>query len=103
MTPVRQQFWQRELVTHYDSELVGWVLRGFQHGFRIGFEDSEVNLIPARGNMSSATQHPKVVTSYIQKELAAGHLLAIGPAELASQLGVHTSPLGVIPKKGRCT
>ena len=51
--------------------------------------------------MSSAAQHPEVVTQYIQNELLADHLLAIGPTELAAQLGLHVSLLGVIPKKGR--
>ena len=51
--------------------------------------------------MVLAIQHPQVVAQYIQNEIAANHLRLIGSADCAEQLGIHISPLGVIPKKGR--
>ena len=35
------------------------------------------------------------------KELQAGRIACVGTVERAQELGVHISPLGVIPKKGR--
>ena len=53
VTPVCQQFWKDELATHHDPDFVGWVLRGLQEGFRIGFDDTIVDLSSAHSNMSS--------------------------------------------------
>lgn len=88
-------------MSHHNREFVGWVIRGLQRGFKIGFCNNAVQLVSARGNMTSASQHPEVVDRYIQEEISIGRLLPIGPWNQAAQLGVHISPLGVIPKKGR--
>ena len=97
MTPVCQKFWKNS--SHPD--FVGWVLRGLQEGFRLGFDDTKVYLSSAHSIMSSANQHPELVSQYIQKEVSAGHLLRINPSEGALHCRIHTSPLGVIPKRGR--
>ena len=39
--------------------------------------------------------------SDIQKEVQAGRMVAIGTTWEAEQMGVHCSPFGVIPKKGK--
>ena len=101
VTPVCQKFWKDKLATHHDPDFVGWVLRGLQEGFRLGFDDTKVNLSSAHSNMNSANQHPELVSQYIQKEVLAGHLLRINPSEGALHCRIHTSPLGVIPKRGR--
>ena len=51
--------------------------------------------------MTSVSQHLEVVD--LQEEMLLGRLLPIGPWDKATQLGVHISPLGVIPKKGRAS
>ena len=42
-----------------------------------------------------------MVEKYLVDEAAAGRVLAVGSKEMAAGLGVHCSPFGVIPKKGR--
>ena len=96
MTPVCQQFWKDKLATHPDPYFIGWVL---QEEFRIGFDNTRVDLSLAHSNMSSASQHSEVVSHYIQKEVAAGHLSRIDQSEGALHCRVHTCPLGVIPKR----
>ena len=49
--------------------------------------------------MLSTRSHPEVVSDYIAAELALGRIAELGPLETAKDLGIHTSPFGVIPKK----
>ena len=51
-------------------------------------------------NMLSAEEHPEIVTDYLREELALGWLVELN-AYTARSIGVHTSPFGVIPKKGK--
>ena len=51
--------------------------------------------------MQSCLDHPDVVDRYIAEEVAKGRVLQVGPSELASLLGIHCSPFGVIPKKSK--
>ena len=100
ITPIRKDYWSSELTTHPDKDFVGWICRGIERGFRIGFADNDVGLQSARGNMLSAMERPEVVTDYLKGELASHHLHLAGTTA-SMGLPVHLSPLGVIPKKGR--
>lgn len=100
ITPFHSDFWKKELASHHDKRFVTWVCDGIEQGFHIGVSNTGPELHPSRGNMLSAVEHPQVVTEYIQGELAAHHLLRVDPT-LTNNLTIHTSPLGVIPKKGR--
>ena len=101
ITPFHSDFWRRELASHPDGRFATWVCGGIEKGFRIGVSDIGAELRAAKGNMLSAMEHPQVVTEYIQGELAAHHLLLVGPDSAKNHPAIHTSPLGVIPKKGR--
>ena len=48
--------------------------------------------------MLSAVQHPQLVRDYLKEELAQNRVVQF-PKPAAEQLGVHCSPIGVIPKK----
>ena len=50
-------------------------------------------------NMLSTRSHPDVVSNYIAAELALGQITYVGPGEAAKELGIHTSPFGVVPKR----
>lgn len=98
---MQADYWKAELATMQDKEFAAWVCKGIQYGFHIGFTDTAIQLRSARGNLISATEHPRVVTEYIANELSSQHLLEARPEAGLSHPDIHVSPLGVIPKKGR--
>ena len=51
--------------------------------------------------MTSANAYQEVVSAYLDQELKAGRIALVGSQESAQTLGVHVSPFGVIPKKGK--
>ncbi len=89
------------LVDHPDKELVEWMVRGIRQGFRLGFQQDRRGLRQARQNLASVREHPEVVQEYLDNELEKGRVIAVGKTEEADALGVHCSPFGVIPKKGK--
>ena len=91
-TPVDLLQWRALLRTHPDSRFVDYVLRGFEHGFRICLGSSP-HRRTAR-NFRSAATHASVVQGYFCCELEAGRI--VGP--VAPQGVKHVSPYGVIPK-----
>jgi len=97
--PINLHFWQQELQTHRDKEFTKLILKGLAWGFRIGFKPERLlhKLKPAKLNMLLAFEHPNEVDDYIAKELSTSHL-AVYENPLVQ---VQTSPLGVIPKKGK--
>ena len=101
VTPVTLEFWERELSSHPDKSFSQLIIRGLKRGFHIGFQKPDAGLKTARSNMISALQHPDIVSDYIAKELSSHHLARVGSPQLAASLHIQTSPLGVIPKKGR--
>ena len=100
-TPLRAEAWQTMLADHPDRQLVEWMTRGIRQGFRVGYQGDPGELKQARQNLSSVMLHPEVVRGYLDKEREAGRVVAVGSAEQAEALGVHCSPFGVIPKKGK--
>ena len=67
----------------------------------MGYKCDLSNLRQARQNLSSVRQHPEAVRGYLDKEREAGRVITVGRVEQAESLGVHCSPFGVIPKKGK--
>ena len=67
----RWHSWSRNLSNHPDRTFVSYVLKGLQHGFRVGF-DYTCPLQVAQRNMPSALVNEPVVDEYTQKELALG-------------------------------
>ena len=103
VTPLNLAFWQEELQSHQDKEFTKLILKGLSSGFRIGFNPQRLprgTLQPARRNMLLALEHPKVVDEYLTRELLASHLV-IASQTSPWHLQIQTSPLGVIPKKGK--
>ena len=67
-----------------------------QCAYHIGV-DRTLRLHRARGgNLLSVREHPSLVDHHISEERAAGRLLGLLPAQLAS--GCQISPIGLIPK-----
>ncbi len=100
-TPLRAAAWQRMLADHPDRQLVEWMVRGIQQGFRIGYQHDPRDLRQSKQNLSSVQQQPEVVQEYLDREQANGRVFTVGKAGQAEALGVHCSPFGVIPKKGK--
>ena len=66
----------------------------------MAFRD-KIKFRSAKQNMSSAGEQQEVVSLYLDQELKANHIALVGSQEKAQDLGVHVSPFGVIPKKGK--
>jgi len=77
------------------------MVRGIRHGFRVEYQCDPIELRQARQDLSSVRLHPEVVLRYLDKEREAVRVIALGSAEQTKALGVHCSPFGVIPKKGK--
>ena len=100
VSPINISFWREQLQAHPDEQFIQLLLQGLENGFSIGF-DLATQLSSARTNLISATEHPEVVSAYINEEHARGHIGLVGQLERAKQLDIHLSPLGTIPKKDR--
>ena len=83
------------LAGHPDEEFRRYLLRGIEHGFRVGFDHSS-SLVAARGNMPSAHSHPDVTSGYVDAEVREGRM--IGPFRPGQIPDLHVNRMGVIPK-----
>ena len=100
-SPVNLDFWKEHLRDHEDQIFSQLVLQGLIAGFRIGFQREAVLLRSARSNMISASTHQEVVSAYLEQELKADRIALVGTVDTAHRFGIHISPFGVIPKKGK--
>ena len=83
---------EHELCLCPDKAWVTWLLDGIHNGVSIG------SVAPLKSrNLSSAHAHPDVVDTELVKEIVAGQI--IGPFEEPPFHILHTSRIGVIPKK----
>ena len=87
--------WEPFLSSLPDQRFASYIRRGIHSGFRIGFNRSQ-KLRSACKNHQSTNQLATQVNSYITTEVNAGKLKMI-----PSPTGIHTSPMGLIPKKNR--
>ena len=95
-SPIQIQFWYEHLQHHPDRQFAELILTGLSQGFHIRF-NSQSRLRLTTSNHISAIEHPDVVSTYIQDEVARGQ---IGHrSSLTCGRYVHVSPLGAIPKK----
>ena len=92
-TPVSMVHLHSFLACHPDRVFAAIILRGLAQGFRIGFNHSVCQLRSRSKNHPSALTNTQVVDDYLAAELSSGRLL--GPV---SGLGVHVSPIGLVPK-----
>ena len=86
------QTWASFLRQHPDQSYAAFLARGLQHSFRIGFNPSSP-LWSEPTNRQSALLQDQVVDRMLVTEVAAGRLV-----DVSSPNGIHTSPLGLIPK-----
>ncbi len=97
LTPLKWRDWNFCLLNHPDQRLATFVTAGIRDGFRLGFDyQSRPSCRSASRNMSSAREHPLVISEYLAKECAEGRV--IGPLDPAVLPSVHVSPFGVRPK-----
>ena len=93
-TPIVVSHLASLLCHHPDKVFVSVILRGLSEGFPIGFDSARCSLRSVARNHPSSLCHSNIVTQYIAHEVSLGRL--VGPV---SPLGVHTSPIGLIPKR----
>ena len=89
---------EKELSNHPDQSFAGYIIQGLKLGFRIGYRYEESTLKQSKRNMT--VDNPQVVSDYIAEELAADRLVKLSLEE-AESLGIHCSPIGIIPKKNK--
>ena len=87
--------WEPFLCCYPDQRFAAFLRRGITSGFRIGFNQSSP-LHTNHRNHSSVSRLASQVDAYIAEELAAGKLRRI-----TQPIGIHTSPIGLIPKRNR--
>ena len=73
-TPLQLQAWQVMLQGHPDKVFVQYILNGIEFGFRIGYTWGS-QLKAAKKNMTSAKEHPDIVSSYLAEECKQGRVL----------------------------
>ena len=93
-TPIRAEH-LLNLLSGYTLSATAYLYNGFKNGFALHIE-GEVHSFEAE-NLLRARDHPDIVSSKIEKELAA-HRLA-GPFHSPPFNDFRVSPLGVVPKK----
>ena len=71
-----------------------YIVRGLTDGFRVGFQYEECIIREHPANMKVAD--PQVVTDYLRAEREANRVIVMSLEE-ATELGVHSSPIGIIP------
>ena len=95
-TPVQIIAWQKALADHPDQVFSRYIVRGLTEGFRVGFQHEDCILREHPINMKIAD--PQVVTDYLRAERKANRVIVMS-AEEVTALGVHSSPIGIIPKQ----
>lgn len=93
-TPVsvdRLAFW----LEGYDSKKAEFLLDGFRHGFRVGFQGKVTSIV--HKNLKSAALQPQVVDQHIKKEISAGRMH--GPFVSPPFPQFQCSPVGLVEKK----
>ena len=97
-SPVNLRVWQQALSTHPDQQFAQHILKGLEEGFRIGFQHQNAQLQQCRSNMANKNQ--SIVSEYLDTELRRNRLVKLSKSE-AEAMGIHCSPIGVIPKKNK--
>ena len=96
-TPANRPKWRAGLAEFRDREFAQFILEGLEKGFRIGFRRGSV-LSQVGHNMPCPDMN--VVDEYLRREMSLNRLVKLD-MQKAKRLGVHLSPIGVIPKKSK--
>ena len=91
--------WEQMLEGHQDRWWADYLVRGIREGFRVGFSGYLDGLRAGTRNMVSAGEQPQVVQDYLDREVKEGRIWEVGSVQEATDMGVHCSPFGVIPKR----
>ena len=86
-----------DMLIGYSCEKASFLINGFRHGFQIHFSGTSFTSERSCNNLKSAIEMPNVVSTKLQKELAANRVA--GPFKNPPLVNFHISPLGVVPKK----
>ena len=97
VSPLKLTAWKQYLQRYPDPRLKDFILRGLEHGFRIGVKEGS-RLCRAPRNLASAFEQPQVVQSYLDRELSLRKIFFVPPQASSSQL-IQISSFGIIPKK----
>lgn len=100
-TPMKADVWEKLLRRHPDRKFAELIVRGIAQGFRLGYDARRASLQSKGKNMPSAADQPEVVAAYLAEELGAGRIARVGNLQEATTQGIHCSPFGLIPKRGR--
>ena len=100
ITPLRVEAWHSHLLQFPDKRFPGFILRGLQEGFRIGFESVRPYRSSNR-NMKSAHEHPTPVQTYLDRETSLRRIFPLTQEEARAEQRIQISPFGVIPKRGK--
>ncbi len=87
-SPLNYDAWQLWLDYHPDQYYTSYIL----HGFRIGFDHTNIALRSASTNHPSAIEHPEIIKKSLLAETGAQRL--VGPLNPTLYPYVHTSSLG---------
>ncbi len=98
-TPIRVEAWKELTARLPDREYVGYITRGLQEGFKIGFDYQWATYRRAKKNMGSAEENRAVVDSYLAKERELGRV--VGPFTEKACQGLQINRFGVIPKNNQ--
>jgi len=90
-SPLELHQWMQDLQHHPDKDFSFYIIQGI---FRISFDRAQP-LHPAISNLHST--HPLVISDYLDHKVSLTRMWKF-PCH-CSPPGIHTSPLGVIPKK----
>ena len=88
--------WLPFLQAHPDHSFAHYIAEGLADGFRIGYDPTNVTLHQSRRNHQSVQSNSNTVSEYLQIESHRGRIN--GPFMHDQILGVHCSPMGIIPK-----
>ena len=97
--PICLNNWSHVLASHPDQRFAAYIFNGFSAGFHIGYDRSLNRLRSRSSNHPSASCNPRVVQDRIATEVELGRL--VGPIPQCYHMFVHTSPIGLVPKKGQ--
>ena len=73
--PTEHRCWETALRGHTDRPFVAYNMRSLRGGFRIGADRSR-QIRAADHNLSLASQHPNVITKYLNTEAGLGRMLS---------------------------
>ena len=95
-TSLHWRTWEAQLTNHPDPVFTNYIMAGIRTGFKIGFHRSQPLV---RANCNLHCPRPVLVSDYLSHEVDLGRMWKC-PFGVFPK-GIHTSPIGLIPKKNR--